>query len=53
MVCVNRPDSNIQSATNEMMFEQIHMDKYGKADRKPFCLCRRKQTKTYFLLVKP
>jgi hypothetical protein len=36
MVCVNFPDSNIQSAMKEIMFEQIHIDKYGKADKNPF-----------------
>lgn len=35
-VCVKRPDSSIQSAPKEIMFEQIHIDKYGRADNKPF-----------------
>lgn len=38
MVCENRPDSSIQSAMNEKMLEQIHIDKYGKADKNPFWL---------------
>jgi hypothetical protein len=32
----NLPDSSIQSAAKEIMFEQIHIDKYGSALKKPF-----------------
>lgn len=46
---VNLPDSSIQSAPKEMMFEQIHIDKYGKADRKPFYLKCNKQQTVYVL----
>jgi hypothetical protein len=36
-VCVNRPDSIRESAANEMMFENIHIARYGRAERNPFC----------------
>lgn len=36
IVCVYFPVSSIESAMNEIMLEKIHIDKYGKADRKPF-----------------
>lgn len=36
-VWLKRPLDNIQSATTEMNIENSHMQRYGRADKKPFC----------------
>lgn len=37
IVCVNRSEYVIQSATTEMNIENSHIAKYGSADNVPFC----------------